>query len=83
MTYFNKNPGHGILAYLLAGLCIIITKFSRDQRGAAAIYTAFAGTLALASGVLGLDIGRVVVLRSQMQNAADAAALSAAAQLDG
>lgn len=66
-----------------AGICTIITSFSRDQRGAAAIYTAFAGTLALSSGVLGLDIGRVVVLRSQMQNAADAAALSAAAQLDG
>jgi hypothetical protein len=39
--------------------------------------------LALSGGVLALDIGRVVVLRSQMQNAADAAALSAAAQLDG
>lgn len=55
----------------------------RETGGATVIYVAFAGSLAMAGGVLALDFGRVVVLKSQMQNAADAAALSAATQLDG
>jgi Flp pilus assembly protein TadG len=79
MTSWHKNLGHGILARFWIGLLSLL----RDRRGATTIYVAFAGVLALSGGVLALDIGRVVVLRSQMQNAADAAALSAAAQLDG
>ena len=79
MTIWHKNLGHGILAGLWMGLRSLLG----DRRGATTIYVAFAGVLALSGGVLALDIGRVVVLRSQMQNAADAAALSAAAQLDG
>jgi hypothetical protein len=57
--------------------------FWRDTRGATAMYVAFAGTLALGGGALSLDIGRLVVLKAQMQNAADSAALSGATQLDG
>ncbi|MFQ5973789.1 MAG: pilus assembly protein TadG-related protein, partial [Alphaproteobacteria bacterium] len=48
-----------------------------------AVYVAAVGTLLIGMGVIGLDVGRMAVLRSQMQNAADAAAMSAAGQLDG
>jgi Flp pilus assembly protein TadG len=54
----------------------------QDRAGAVAIYTAFAGSLLIGSAVLAVDYGRMAVLRTQMQNAADAAALAAAAQLD-
>lgn len=55
----------------------------RDRRGASAVYFALMTPLLLGTGVLAVDVGRLVVLRSQMQNAADAAAISAANQLDG
>jgi Flp pilus assembly protein TadG len=83
MNIWQIKSRYGFLARFWLSIAAVISGFSRDRRGAAAIYVAFAGTLALSGGVLALDIGRVVVLRSQMQNAADAAALSAAAQLDG
>jgi Flp pilus assembly protein TadG len=54
----------------------------RDRSGGVAIYTAFAGSLLIGSAVLAIDYGRLTLLRTQMQNAADAAALAAAAQLD-
>lgn len=38
----------------------------------------FVGALVLGGGVLVFDFGKIVALRSEMQNAADAAALSAA-----
>lgn len=79
MINWRKILGQAVWANLWAGVSALFG----DRRGATTIYVAFAGTLALAGGVLALDIGRVVVLRSQMQGAADAAALSAAAQLDG
>ena len=79
MSNWRKILQPGAWAYVWS--CVIA--LLADRRGATAIYVAFAGTLALSGGVLALDIGRVVVLRSQMQNAADSAALSAAAQLDG
>lgn len=55
----------------------------RDRGGASAVYFALMTPLLLGTGVLAVDVGRLVVLRSQMQNAADAAAISAANQLDG
>lgn len=79
MINWQKFLGQAVWTNLWAGVLALFG----DRRGATTIYVAFAGTLALAGGVLALDIGRVVVLRSQMQGAADAAALSAAAQLDG
>lgn len=54
-----------------------------DRRGAVAIYVAIVGVLVMGSLVLGVDIGRMAVLRAQLQNAADAAALGAATALDG
>ncbi len=54
----------------------------KDRRGSVAIYTAVVGTMMIGSAVLAIDYGRLTVLRTQMQNAADAAALAGAAQLD-
>lgn len=64
----------------------LVSAFARmvgDRRGGVALYAAFAGTLLIGSMALGVDVGRMTVLRTQMQNAADAAALAASAQLDG
>lgn len=55
----------------------------RSEAGGVAVYSAFLGLLSIGAGSLALDIGRASVLRSQMQNRADAGALAAAAQLDG
>src|SRR5262245_5191751 len=55
----------------------------RSNSGAVALYTALVTTAMMGAGAVAVDVGRLVVLRSQMQNAADAAALSAVTQLDG
>ena len=55
----------------------------KDRGGSVAIYTAVVGTMMIAMSALAVDYGRLTVLRTQMQNAADAAALAGAAQLDG
>jgi Flp pilus assembly protein TadG len=67
----------------LPNLSCIGRRWLRDRRGASAVYFALMAPLLLGTGVLAVDVGRLVVLRSQMQNAADAAAISAANQLDG
>ncbi|NQV54792.1 MAG: hypothetical protein HQ503_02950 [Rhodospirillales bacterium] len=58
-------------------------KLLRSEAGGVAVYSAFIGLMAVGTGALAVDIGRASVLRSQMQNRADAGALAAAAQLDG
>lgn len=55
----------------------------RRQRGAILVMTAVFIVVLIGVAALAMDIGRLVILRSQMQNAADAAALAAAAELDG
>jgi Flp pilus assembly protein TadG len=50
--------------------------------GGVAIYVSLVGAIVMGSLVLGIDVGRIAVLKTQMQNAADAAAVAAAAQLD-
>lgn len=55
----------------------------RRQRGAIMIMMALIIIVLIGVAALALDIGRLVVLRSQMQNAADAAALAAAVELNG
>ncbi len=55
----------------------------RDDRGGVAVLGAMVALTAIGAGAVAIDVGRMVVLRSQMQNAADARAMSAAAQLDG
>ena len=54
-----------------------------DRRGAVAMYAAFVGVVLIGSGVLVIDVGRLMVLRAEMQDAADSAALSAVVHLDG
>ncbi|MEN8169068.1 MAG: Tad domain-containing protein [Pseudomonadota bacterium] len=53
------------------------------QNGAILVMTVFFIVILLAFSALAIDLGRLYVLRTQMQNAADAAALAAAAELDG
>lgn len=55
----------------------------RQQRGVILVLAAFFIVVILAIAALAMDVGRQVGLRSEMQNAADAAALAAAAELDG
>lgn len=59
------------------------SRFFKNTDGAVAIYAAFVSALIMGAGVLALDFGKAALLKSQMQNAADAAALSAAMQLNG
>lgn len=63
--------------------CAMLRSFWTDRRGAVAVYAAFTSTLVLGGGVLAFDFGKLVMLKTQMQNAADSAALSAATQLNG
>ncbi len=58
-------------------------RFRRDERGTLAIYIAFVGAAFIGASVIVFDIGRLTIVRTQMQNAADAAASAAAVQLDG
>ena len=48
-----------------------------------AVYAAIAALTAIGAGAVAVDFGRATILRTQMQNAADARAMAAAAQLDG
>jgi hypothetical protein len=54
-----------------------------DESGGVLAYGAVFGALALGMAALSTDIGRMSVLRSQMQNRADAGAMGGAVQLDG
>lgn len=57
-------------------------RLGRDERGGVLIYsTLMAGTM-IGIGVLAIDMGRLTTLHSQLQNAADAAALAGARELD-
>jgi Flp pilus assembly protein TadG len=55
----------------------------RDRRGSITVYTALFLTAGISAGTLAVDVGRMTVLRSEMQNSADAAAMAGAVQLDG
>ena len=61
----------------------VARNFLRQQRGSILIYTGAFVTIGVGGAALSIDIGRIVLLRTQMQNAADASALAGAAQLDG
>lgn len=52
------------------------------QRGAFLVLAAILMAVLLGMAALGIDVGRVYALRSEMQNAVDAATLAAAAELD-
>lgn len=53
------------------------------QRGVYVVLMAVLLVVLIAFGALSLDLGRLFILRSEMQNAADAAALAAALELSG
>ncbi|ATX81774.1 Putative Flp pilus-assembly TadE/G-like [Mariprofundus ferrinatatus] len=56
---------------------------SRKERGAILIMTLVYSVVLIGIAALALDVGRLLLLHSEMSNAADAAALAAAAELDG
>jgi hypothetical protein len=55
----------------------------QSQQGFVLIVTAIALTILMALAALGIDIGRMYVIRAELQSFTDAAALSAAMALDG
>jgi Putative Flp pilus-assembly TadE/G-like len=57
--------------------------WARDERGGTAIHIAITAAVVLGVGGLAMDMGRLVTLNTEMQKFADAAALRAAAELDG
>lgn len=57
-------------------------RFLRDQSGSIIIYTGAFMAIGVGGAALSIDIGRIVLLRTQMQNRVDAGALAGAAQLD-
>lgn len=58
-------------------------QFLNDRRGGVAVYMAIFGVVIVGAASLSLDFGRMVVLRTQMQDRADAGAMAGAVQLDG
>jgi uncharacterized membrane protein len=59
------------------------SKSERAQRGFVLIVTSIALTILLALAALGIDIGRMYVIRAELQSFTDAAALSAALEMNG
>jgi Flp pilus assembly protein TadG len=60
----------------------LLRRFLRDDRGIAALYIGLSSTLLFGATALAFDVGRVMSLQSELQAAADAAALAGAAELD-
>ncbi len=56
---------------------------SKDESGGVAVFAGFFSVLALGAGALVFDVGRMGVMRTQMQDRADAGAIAGASQLDG
>jgi len=59
-----------------------LVSFLRNQSGSILIYTGAFMAIGVGGAALSIDVGRIVLLRTQMQNRADAGALAGAAQLD-
>lgn len=55
--------------------------FRRYQRGAVGIMMPFMMITILSIGAIAIDVGHIVIVRNELQNAADAAALAGAAKL--
>ncbi len=60
-----------------------IPAFARERSGSVAVFAGLTIMLLIGASALVFDVGRMGVLKAQMQNAADAAALAGAVQLDG
>ncbi len=63
--------------------CSVVKRLLADRRGGVTIYATFVVLASLGAGALVIDVGRMTILRSQLQDRADAGALAAASQLDG
>lgn len=61
----------------------VVLSFLRNQSGSILVYTGAFMAIGVGGAALSIDIGRIVLLKTQMQNRADAGALAGAAQLDG
>lgn len=61
---------------------IAARNFLRDQGGSIVVYTGAFMSIGIGGAALSIDIGRIVLLKTQLQNRADAGALAGAAQLD-
>ncbi len=59
-----------------------LSRLWEAREGAVAIYVAFVSVVMIGFGALVVDAGRVYTLQTELQNAADAAALAGAAELD-
>lgn len=55
----------------------------KSERGAYLVMMALLLAVLIGVAALAIDVGRLLVMRTEMQNAVDAAALAAAAELDG
>ena len=62
---------------------VSISPTKQSQKGFVLIVTAIAMTLLLGVAGLGIDIGRMYVIRAELQSFTDAAALSAVMELNG
>lgn len=60
-----------------------MSKCQKKQRGAVLVLSALLMLVLVGIGALALDLGRLHILHTQMENAVDAAALAAAKELDG
>ncbi len=60
----------------------LLSKFRPNQRGVVIIWTAFFLLFMLGFVALGIDVAKLMATRTQLQNAADAAALSGASAID-
>jgi len=61
----------------------IFANILRNQSGGVAVYAAIFSVLGIGAGALAIDIGRMTLLRAEMQNRADAGAMAGARYLDG
>ncbi len=57
--------------------------FLKTEDGGVAIYVALVSAVIIGFGALVVDLGRLFTLQTELQNAADVAALAGAAELDG
>lgn len=68
---------------LVTELRCSLRRLATARRGSVSVYAALALTLGLGGGAVAIDIGRVELLRTQLQARADAGATAAASALDG
>ncbi len=61
----------------------LVKRFRKDREGAVLVYVSVGMTVLIAMVGFAIDFARVQSLHSELQDAADAAALAAATQLDG